>query len=238
MGDLPAQAGMGSSSSFTVGLLHALHVYHGASVTPEWLAAQACRIEIERLGEPIGKQDQYIAAYGGLRLLQFERDGSVTVEPVDCSSETVRELDRRLLIFFSGMTRNARDILASQQRSVTDNLDSLAELSDIARRMRDILTSGGDLDEIGLLLHNAWEHKKALEPSVTRPELDAMYERGRRAGALGGKILGAGGGGFLILYCRPELQGALRSELAELAETPFSMVSDGTRVVYPEERSS
>jgi len=238
MGDLPAQAGMGSSSSFTVGLLHALHVHRGAPVVVERLAEQACRIEIERLGEPIGKQDQYIAAYGGLCLLRFERDGSVRVEPVCCPRETVRKLDRRLLIFFSGMTRNARDILADQQRSAGDNLDVLAEMSDIARRMRDILTSGGDIDDIGVLLHEAWEAKKTLEPSITSHELDEMYDRGCKAGAVGGKVLGAGGGGFLMFYCRPELQDALRTELADLTETPFSMVSDGTRIVYPEERLS
>ena len=111
-------------------------------------------------------------------------------------------------------------------------------MSGIARRMRDILSSGGDIDDIGLLLHEAWQAKKTLEPSITSPELDAMYDRGRKAGALGGKILGAGGGGFLMFYCRPELQNALRNELADLTETPFSMVSGGTRIVYPEERLS
>lgn len=232
MADLPAQSGMGSSSSFTVGLLHALYAHRGEVVPPNVLAEEACRIEIERLGEPIGKQDQYIAAYGGLQFIRFRSDGGVQVEPVVCSKEAYRELDRRLLIFFTGITRNARDVLARQNRNTPRNLPLLAELCEVAERMRDLLTAGRDLAGFGGLLAEAWRRKKALESSISNDAVDSIYEKGCRAGALGGKLLGAGGGGFLLFYCEPERQPRLREALSDLTEVPFSLCPHGTRIVH------
>ena len=233
MADLPAHTGMGSSSSFTVGLLNALHALEGRLRTPEQLAREACTIEIERLQEPIGKQDQYIAAYGGMQFLQFNPDGTVLVEPVVCAEGTYRELTRRLLLFFTGRTRPAREVLENQRKNTPDRLPVLRELSSIARAMRDLLVAGGDLAEFGRLLHSAWEAKKCLETSITNGNIDGIYERGLRAGALGGKLLGAGSGGFVLFFCEPERQEALRRELAGFTEVPVALEPEGSRIVYP-----
>ncbi len=232
MADLPAQAGMGSSSSFTVGLLHALYAFQGEVVAPNVLAEEACRVEIECLSEPIGKQDQYIAAYGGLQFIEFLPDGAVRIEPVHCSKEVYRELDRRLLIFFTGRTRNSRDVLSRQRHNTAGNLPALAALCDIARSMRDVLTSGNDLARFGRLLGEAWRTKKSLEFSISNTSVDGTYQRGLEAGAEGGKLLGAGGGGFLLFYCEPERQPSLREALADLEEVPFSFSPHGSRIVH------
>jgi D-glycero-alpha-D-manno-heptose-7-phosphate kinase len=232
MADLPAQAGLGSSSSFTVGLLHALYAMKGNVVTAESLAREACRIEIEKLQEPIGKQDQYIAAYGGLQLIQFNPDGTVFVDPIVCTVETRRELNRRLLLFYTGLTRDARDVLSKQKNNTADRLPVLRRMCDIARELREVLTTGRDLNVFGRLLHTAWEAKKSLEDSITNSEIDDYYERGIQAGALGGKLLGAGGGGFLLFFCEPHLQDRLREELAGMKEVPFSLDPQGSKIVY------
>jgi len=232
MADLPANTGMGSSSSFTVGLLHALYAMRGQVVSPERLAREACHIEIERLKEPIGKQDQYIGAFGGLQFIRFQPDGRVLIDPVVCSQDVYAELSRRLLIFFTGMTRNARDVLTSQRRNTRRKLPALEELCRIAARMRDVLTLGRDLNEFGRMLHEAWRIKKSLETSITNPAIDAAYARGLEAGALGGKLLGAGGGGFLLFYCEPHLQPRLRENLSGLAELHFALEPEGTKIAH------
>src|SRR4029077_10157642 len=155
MGDLPARTGLGSSSSFTVGLLHALYAMQGKAVSPERLAREACCIEIEKLKEPIGKQDQYIAAYGGLQSIQFNPDGTVFVDPVIISPETRIELSRRLLMFFTGDTRDARQVLAKQRAATAEKVPVLRRMCDIAREMREIMTSQGDLHAFGRLLHES-----------------------------------------------------------------------------------
>jgi len=230
--DLPAQSGMGSSSSFTVGLLHALHAQHSHVVSPARLAEEACHIEIDVLHEPIGKQDQYIAAYGGLQFIQFLPDGSVRVDPVVCSTETRRELNRRLLLFFTGITRNARDVLVKQKANMTDRRPAIRELCGIAFQMRDVLTSGHNLNEFGLLLDRAWQVKKSLETTISNSKIDDFYERALRAGALGGKLLGAGSGGFLLFYCEPHLHDRLRHALAELKPVPFALEPEGSKVIF------
>ncbi len=232
MADLPAQTGLGSSSSFTVGLLHALYAMQGSVVTAERLAREACAIEIERLSEPIGKQDQYIAAYGGLQMIQFNPDGTVFIDPVVCTVETRRELNRRLLLFFTGLTRDAREVLSKQQTNTADKVPVLRRMCEIARELRDVLTTGRDLNVFGRLLHSAWEAKKSLESSITNSKIDEYYERGLEAGALGGKLLGAGGGGFLLFFCEPHQQDRLRQALGELREVPFSLDPQGSKIVY------
>ena len=232
MANLPAESGMGSSSSFTVGLLHALHCMRGHVVTPHRLAEQACSIEIERLKEPIGKQDQFIAAYGGLQFIQFHADGHVTVDPVMCSAQTRRELNRRLIVFYTGGTRAARDILVRQSGNTPARLTELSHMCQIAHSLREVLTTGRDLNEFGRMLHQAWQLKKSLEPSISNDRIERQYERGLSAGALGGKLLGAGGGGFLLFYCEPHLQDRLRAELHELPEMPFSFEPEGSKVIH------
>ncbi len=232
MADLPAETGVGSSSSFTVGLLHALHALGGRPVTAARLAEEACRIEIERLGEPIGKQDQYIAAFGGFQFIEFRPDGSVFVDPVVCPAETRRELNRRLTMFFTGLTRSARDVLARQQAEPAGNAPAVRELCGLARALREVLTAGRDLSEFGRLLGVAWEVKKSLEPSITNGSIDRYYRTALDAGALGGKVLGAGGGGFLLLYCEPERRHALREALPDLTEVPFHFEPKGSKVIY------
>jgi D-glycero-alpha-D-manno-heptose-7-phosphate kinase len=232
MADLPAQTGMGSSSSFAVGLLHALHAVDGHVVTAQRLAEEACRVEIDVLGEPIGKQDQYIAAYGGLQLIQFHADGHVCVDPVICSTQTRRELNRRLLLFYVGGARAARDILAQQKINTPDRLPALRRLTRIAMQLRDVLTLGRDLNEFGRLLDEAWRMKRTLADSISNERIDQYYERGLRAGALGGKLLGAGGGGFLLFFCDLHLQDNLRRELSVLPELPFSLEPEGSKVIH------
>lgn len=230
--DLPAQSGMGSSSSFTVGLLHALHALQGHVVSPRLLAEQACHIEIDLLREPIGKQDQYIASFGGLQFIRFQPDGHVCIDPVLCRAETRQELNRRLLLFFTGQTRNAREVLAKQQMNAAARRPAVQRLCQIAHELRDVLTLGKDLNEFGRLLHSAWETKKSLEESISNPNIEGYYERGLRAGALGGKLLGAGNGGFLLFYCEPHLQPRLFESLAELQQVPFSLEPEGTKVIF------
>jgi D-glycero-alpha-D-manno-heptose-7-phosphate kinase len=232
MADLPAQSGIGSSSSFTVGLLHALYALRGQVVSAEKLAAQACAIEIGDLQEPIGKQDQYIAAYGGMQFIQFQPDGTVFVDPVVCPVETRLELNRRLIMFFTGMTRPASEVLTRQQANTDQRREHLRSLCAIARELRDVLTLGRDLNAFGGLLHDAWVEKKKIEESISNPDIDEYYERGLKAGALGGKLLGAGGGGFLLFFCEPHRQEALRKELAELEEVPFRFDPQGSKIVY------
>jgi D-glycero-alpha-D-manno-heptose-7-phosphate kinase len=232
MANLPAESGFGSSSAFTVGLLHALHAMQGHVVTAHRLATDACAIEIDHLKEPIGKQDQFIAAYGGVQFIQFHPDGHVAVDPVICAAETRRELNRRLMIFYVGGTRAARDILTRQRANTAHHLPAIAKMCDIAHQLRDVLTVGRDLKEFGRLLHCAWELKKSLECSISNERINEYYERGLEAGALGGKLLGAGGGGFLLFYCEPHLQDRLRAELEELSELPFSFELEGSKVIH------
>jgi D-glycero-alpha-D-manno-heptose-7-phosphate kinase len=232
MANLPAESGMGSSGSFTVGLLHALHAMQGHVVTAHRLGTEASAVEIERLKEPIGKQDQFIAAYGGLQFIQFFPDGHVSVDPVICQAATRRELNRRLLVFYTGGTRAARDILQRQSVNTADRLPAMAKLCEIAHKLRDILTVGRDLNEFGHLLHQAWELKKSMEGAISNERIDQQYDRALRAGALGGKLLGAGGGGFLLFYCEPHLQDRVRAELKELDELPFSFDPEGSKVIH------
>jgi D-glycero-alpha-D-manno-heptose-7-phosphate kinase len=230
--DIPARTGMGSSSSFTVGLLGALYAMTGQFAPASKLAAGACDVEIERLGEPIGKQDQYIAAYGGLQFIQFQPTGEVFVDPVICPPNIRLELSRRLTLLYTGTTRDAGSVLAKQSKRAAINRASLRDLCAIAREMRDVLTQERDLNQFGRLLHSAWEVKKGLEDSISNPELDAWYERGRAAGAIGGKLLGAGGGGFLLFYCEPQFQSRLLSALPELMHVPFDFEPQGSKVIY------
>lgn len=228
--DVREGSGLGSSSSITVGLLQALYTCKGEVKDTETLARQACQIEINNLGKPIGRQDQYIAAYGGFRLITFNNSG-VTVESIPVSSEVKRRLSERLLLFFTGRTRKSEDILTEQKANIKERLQFLKELRDMARKGKEIITEG-KLDDFGKLLHEGWLCKRRLASKVSDGELDEMYGAALKAGALGGKICGAGGGGFLLLYCPPERRDEVRSALRRLEEVPFHLERDGSKVVF------
>jgi D-glycero-alpha-D-manno-heptose-7-phosphate kinase len=232
MADIPSEgSGLGSSSTVTVGLLHAMYAFQGTLVTAEMLAAQACRIEIEILGKPIGKQDQYIAAYGSLRRFAFNPDETVTAQTVDLSEEKRRRFGESLMLFYTGITRQADVILTEQKANIEDKRAHLDALKAQVPEVEASLTSG-NLNKIGRLLQAGWEQKKQMTGRISTPQIDALYERALDAGATGGKIAGAGGGGFLLLFCPPDRQSAVREVLAEMKELSFSLERDGTKVIF------
>jgi len=231
MGDIPsAGSGLGSSSTVTVGALHAMYTFLGEIVPAERLAREACEIEIDILGKPIGVQDQYIAAYGGLRFMEFTLAGQVLCERIDLGSDLLRRLNESLLLFFTGVTRQADSILGEQKRNINDRMAILREMKQMAYTARDELRAG-NLEAMGRLLHEGWQLKKQLASQISNSAIDEMYQTARRAGALGGKITGAGGGGFLLLYCLPERREAVRDALKPLQELPFQLEMDGTKVI-------
>jgi len=231
MGDIPsAGSGLGSSSTVTVGALHAMYTFLGEIVPAERLAREACEIEIDILGKPIGVQDQYIAAYGGLRFMEFTLAGQVLCERIDLGSDLLRRLNESLLLFFTGVTRQADSILGEQKRNIHDRMAILREMKQMAYTARDELRAG-NLEGMGRLLHEGWQLKKQLASQISNGAIDEMYQTARRAGALGGKITGAGGGGFLLLYCLPERREAVRDALKPLQELPFQLEMDGTKVI-------
>jgi D-glycero-alpha-D-manno-heptose-7-phosphate kinase len=232
MGDIPSSgSGLGSSSTVTVGALHAMYTYRGEIVPAEQLAREACEIEIDILGKPIGIQDQYIAAYGGLRFMEFAPDGKVRCEKIELDSYLKRRLNESLLLFFTGVTRRADTILDEQKRNIGERLAVLREMKQMAYTARDELRAG-NLDSIGELLHKSWELKKQLASQISNGMIDDMYQAARRAGAIGGKITGAGGGGFLLLYCPQEKREAVRTALNHLQELPFRLEQDGSKVIF------
>ena len=235
MGDIPAASGLGSSSTVTVGALHAMYSYRGEMVSAEQLAQEACEIEIDILGKPIGIQDQYIAAYGGLRFLEFTPDGRVLNEKIELDINTKRRLNERLLLFFTGVTRQSETILSEQQANIGNRLEILRQMKGMAYTAKAELEKG-NLDNIGHLLHESWLLKKQLASKVSNSALDEMYAVARRAGAIGGKIAGAGGGGFLMLYCPQDKQEAVRTALSHLQEFPFQLARNGTKVIFNYQR--
>jgi len=232
MGDIPAAgSGMGSSSTVTVGLLNAMYQYLGVMKDAETLAREACEIEIDVLGKPIGLQDQFIAAYGGQRFIRFNRDGRVEVEALRLPDQQREQLSRSLLLFFTNVTRRAETVLEEQVNNIHARFDVLREMKRLAVLARAAICVG-EFDEFGLLLHQGWELKKQMASRVTNPSIDDLYETARKAGALGGKITGAGGGGFLLLYCPLHRQDKVRNALRELHELPFNLECDGTKVIF------
>lgn len=232
MGDIPsAGSGLGSSSTVTVGLLNALYTYLGNPQPLEVLARQACEIEIERLGRPIGKQDQYIAAYGGLRFLRFLPDETVLAETVNLADGERRRLNQQLMLFFTNSTRHSETVLTEQKANIAGRMEVLRGLKEMAHQGRALLEAG-DFDAFGRLLHQGWELKKQMASKITNSTIDEIYAAARKAGALGGKITGAGGGGFLLLYCPREKQYDVRDALHPLPELPFHLERDGTRVIF------
>jgi len=237
MGDIPSEgSGLGSSSTVTVGALHAMYAYLGEMVPAERLAREACMIEIETLNKPIGIQDQYIAAYGGLRFFEFLPNGQVTVEKIELTSEAKRALNNNFMLFFTGISRNSSSVLTEQVNNLKDRLGELREIKDMACEAR-CAVERENFDELGILLHQSWELKKRLAGTISNGRINEMYETARRAGAIGGKIAGAGGGGFLLLHVPFEHQNRVRIALHGLQELPFRLEADGTKVIFNYRRS-
>jgi D-glycero-alpha-D-manno-heptose-7-phosphate kinase len=232
MADVPAGSGLGSSSTYTVGLLHALYTFKGEYVSAARLAHEACRIEIDKLGDPIGKQDQYIAAYGGICRIRFNPDETVFVDPVVCSYETKHALEESLLMFYTGKTRRAGDILERQQAITKDKMDVLSRMKDLTGLALDVLRDGRSLNRFGEILDEGWTLKRSLVDAISDNSIDTYYEDARRAGALGGKLLGAGGGGFLLFYVEKQNQRRVREALSGLRELPFRFEPQGSKVIY------
>jgi D-glycero-alpha-D-manno-heptose-7-phosphate kinase len=234
LADIPAGTGLGSSGSFTTALIKALYTHRKRHLHQEELAELACEIEIERLGEPIGKQDQYIAAVGGVTCFSFHKDDRVTAQPLGISMDTMFDLEDNLLLFFTGFSRSASGILSDQkiksQQNDTDMLNNLHYVKDLGYRSRDALVSG-DTQLFGELMHEHWEHKKRRSGGISNPKIDEWYALGMKSGAVGGKLVGAGGGGFLMFMAHD--RNSLRHAMARagLAEVRFKFDFEGTKVV-------
>lgn len=230
--DIPSEgSGLGSSSALTVGLLNAFFLYRGMQIATTELARLAARIEIDLLGKPIGRQDQHLCALGGIQRLHFGPGGKITASSLKLTSETLRLLNQNLLLFYTGATRKASEILASHAEDFDSRLELYHRMKALVPRMCAILEEGR-VDELGGILDEGWQIKKSLGRGVSLPAIDEMYDTARRGGALGGKVCGAGGGGFLLLYCPIEAQATLRTKLAAYAEMPFQIERDGTKAVF------
>jgi D-glycero-alpha-D-manno-heptose-7-phosphate kinase len=232
IGDVPAGTGMGSSSSLSAGLLNALYAHLGRVISRQNLAELACRLEIDILKKPIGRQDQYASVFGGLNYIRFNPDDTVDVEPVPCRSETLDELQQRTLLLYTGQTRDADEILRRQSDATADRFSILRQMRDLADEMRRVLAGPGDLDAFAGLLHVGWELKRSLGCGISFQKVDEWYEAARRNGAQGGKLLGAGGGGFLLLMAPSWRHRAIREALGRPRELPFRIARHGSRNVF------
>ena len=234
--DLPANTGLGSSCSFTVGLLNALHALKREHVPLDELAEEACHLEIERLGEPIGKQDQYMAALGGITCLEIDREGGVRAQPLRIPDDVVQELENSVMVFYTGIQRRASEVLSGQSRAAEEGdprvVAALHMIKEIGRDIKDALELG-DLDRFGWLLDQHWEVKKHISDKVSSPNIDAWYTAAKNVGALGGKVMGAGGGGFFMFYCPNGQKARLRETLTGqgLRELRMGIDFEGSKVL-------
>ncbi len=231
-GDLPKMTGLGTSSSFTVGLLNALHALRGEFRPKLTLAAEAIHVERDRCGDRVGSQDQVSAAFGGLNHIRFAPDDSIAVEPVPLTAERMTAFQDSLLLFFTGFSRYSSEVVAEQLQNVPKKSKELSEMAAMVDEGLRLLTDGNDLADFGRLLHEGWMLKRSLSSRVSTPEIDAMYEAARKAGAIGGKITGAGGGGFLLLYVEPGRQPAVRQALSHLLHVPFDLDHSGSQIIF------
>ena len=232
--DIPSRSGLGSSSAFTVGMLHNLYVRNGQYVTKERLSEEACDIEINKLGEPIGKQDQYAAAFGGLNVIEFNSGGTVSVEPIHLRKEVYLTLQENLLMFFIGNERKTSTILSEQKEGMKDKnkIQSLKQMVSFVYELRNTLYNE-NIDDFGKILHENWLIKKDLASKISKPEIDNLYEKALKNGATGGKLLGAGGGGFLLFYVPGEkAREKLRAAMQPLRELSFRFENEGSKLIY------
>ena len=231
-GDLPGRSGMGSSSSFTVGLLNALHALQGRAVGKKQLAAESIHLEQEVLKETVGSQDQVCAAYGGVNRITFLPNGDFTVQPMMLLPERLAELNSHLMLFYTGIKRTASDVASSYAVSMDERAVLLNQMRACVDQSCEILSSGQSLVAFGELLHQAWLAKRALSDKVSNARVDTMFDEARAAGAIGGKLLGAGGGGFILLFVPPEKQAKVRKQLSRLIEVPFEFEFTGSQIIF------
>ncbi len=233
--DLPGRTGLGSSSAFTVGLLHALHTLLGHRVTAEDLAREAILVERTRVGDPGGHQDQFAAAYGGFLRIEYGPGNQVRVNRLALTASRIQEIEQHCLMFFTGLEQSADHILNSQQSNLASNEATLLRMREMADEAETILLSDQPMQAFGELLHESWTLKKTLSTGISNSFIDDLYMAARRAGATGGKLLGAGGRGFLLLSVPPDDQAAVRKALGELQEVDFSCSFDGSRIIFQDQ---
>jgi D-glycero-alpha-D-manno-heptose-7-phosphate kinase len=231
-GDLPARSGMGSSSAFTVGLLHALYALKGHIVSKKQLATESIHIEQDLLKETVGSQDQVLAAYGGLNHITFLPNGEVSVRPVTVAPERMRELNSHLMLFYTGIQRTASNVAESYVNGIEDRKRQLRIMKDLVEESVSILNSRQDINAFGELLHEAWQAKRSLSSSVSNSEVDDIFDLALSAGAVGGKLTGAGGGGFLLLFVPPSRQQQVREKLNRLIYVPFKFEFSGSQIIF------
>lgn len=231
-GDLPARSGMGSSSAFTVGLLHALRALKGQVSHKHQLAMESIYIEQELLKETVGSQDQVSAAYGGFNHITFLPNGEVSIKPMTISLERVHELDTHLMLFYTGIKRTASDVAESYVNNIDNRKRQLRILKDMVDESVSIISSNQDITTFGELLHEAWQAKRSLSAKVSNSEVDDIYERAIAAGAIGGKLTGAGGGGFMLLFVPPDKQANVKQKLAQLIHVPFKFEFSGSQIIF------
>lgn len=236
VGDVPAGTGMGSSSSLAVGLLNALYAYKGMVTSPGSLAEKACEIEIDILQKPIGRQDQYAAAYGGVNYIRFNPDHSVDVEPVPCQPGFLDALEKHIILLYTDQQRDADIILKKQSEGSVDKMGVLRQMRDLAGELRKTMGGQGNLEDFGRILHEGWELKRSLGFGISNPGVDEWYAAARKAGAMGGKLLGAGGGGFLLVMAPPDRHEAIRAAVGRPREIPFRIDRRGSRVIFISDR--
>ena len=231
--DIPAGTGMGSSSAFTVGLLNAIRAYIGKYSSAEKLASLACHVEMDRVGSPIGKQDQYAAAYGGLNFITFNQDESVKVEKIIMDYKVKNQLDKNLILVYIGGKHCANDILRNQSTAISssEKFNMQKRMVRLAYNLRDSLHNN-NLDDFGHILHEGWLLKRSLVKGISNNIIDDIYEKGIKAGATGGKLLGAGGAGFILFYCPEEHQEQFRKEMKDFNETRFNFEHQGSQIIY------
>lgn len=232
--DLPARSGLGSSSSFIVGLLNSLYALKGQRLSRDFLAREAIRIEQEVIRESVGSQDQTAAAYGGFNLIHFQQDGGLKVEPVILASDRKQMLNSHLMLFFTGFSRIASEIAKDQIANIDKKVDELHRMRRMVDDALDILSNDRDIRLFGELLHTAWVCKQSLSEKVSSSQIGEIYETARKAGAIGGKLLGAGGGGFMLLFVEPEKQSQVREALKGFVHVPFQFEAAGSQVIYYE----
>jgi D-glycero-alpha-D-manno-heptose-7-phosphate kinase len=232
LADIPSQTGLGSSSSFAVGLLHALYALKGKQVKKSTLAANAATIEIDILGRSIGKQDHYAAAYGGLNKIYFGSDGSVDVVPIFYDQRSMVEVCKNMGLFYTSKTRDASEILVEQSKKAAQNFELLREMRGQVDELASVITSSAQLDSFGRILNRAWELKKKLSQRVSDREIDEYHARAMEVGAYGGKLLGAGGGGFLLLVCPPNRRSEIQSAMGGIPVIDFRIDVSGSRITY------
>jgi D-glycero-alpha-D-manno-heptose-7-phosphate kinase len=233
-GDLPARTGLGSSSAFTVGLLHALYSLKGIMPTKMQLARDSIHIEQEALKENVGSQDQVLAAFGGFNRIDFSNNNDIKVQPVTISPRRLARFVSHLMLFFTGFSRTASEIAGEQIKQTPHKKNELAEMYRMVDEGINIIGGGNDLDDFGKLLHQGWQLKRSLTDKISSPYTDFLYETAVKAGATGGKLLGAGGGGFILFFVKPELQDAVRKALGNLLYVPFRFENQGSQIIFYE----